>query len=185
MGLIINGWQICSAENKVCLGSEEVSLQPLCMSLLLFLSKRAGSVVERHEIIQHVWQGRVVSEDALNNSIRKIRRALGDDPRMPKLIETINKKGYRLIAKVIESEDNAHTMKARKSFLSAKSLVRYSAFICLMVGILYLLPVEIEMINISSDMSEQEKQHQYNSIMARTENGGHIIKINADGKNNP
>ena len=62
MGLFINGWQVCSTENKIKLGTEEVVLQPLCMALLIFLSKHAGTVVERQEIIKQVWQGRVVSE---------------------------------------------------------------------------------------------------------------------------
>jgi len=177
MGLVINDWHVCDAENKLRIGNRELLLQPLCMSLLVFMAKHPGRIIDRHEIIQQVWQGRVVSEDALNNCIRKIRCALGDDAKNPKLIETINRKGYRLIATVKDNSENTLPPKTVWSFLTAKPLLKYSMLASLMSGIVYFLPVEIDVINIYPDMSPAEKQQQYDLVMEKTAKGGHIIKI--------
>ena len=72
-------------------------VEPKTMQVLLTLAGQAGEVVTREALEQKVWAGRVVSHDALTNSIAKLRRALGDDRRRPRFIETIPKRGYRLI----------------------------------------------------------------------------------------
>jgi TolB-like protein len=70
------------------------------MQLLVYLAVHAGRVISRTELEKEVWEGRVVSEDALTNSISKLRRALDDNARQPSMIETLPKTGYRLIAEV-------------------------------------------------------------------------------------
>ena len=170
MELFINKWRISESENKAFHADKEVLLQPLCMSLLIFLSKRPGKVVARKHIIDSVWKGRVVSEDALNNSIRKIRKALNDDPKKPQLIETINKKGYRLVADVENKVSN---------YQSNNSL-RYRFLGLTLAGITFLIlatVLDIEIINISADMTKIEKERQYNKIQELTVDGGHIIKL--------
>lgn len=66
------------------------------MEVLLALARQPGQVLSREELEQEVWRGRVVTDDALTNAIRKMRRALDDNPRQPRFIETIAKRGYRL-----------------------------------------------------------------------------------------
>jgi len=170
MELFINKWRISESENKVYCADKEVLLQPLCMSLLLFLSQRPGKVVDRKQIIDSVWKGRVVSEDALNNSIRKIRKALDDDPKNPQLIETINKKGYRLIA-AVENKVTCHQYFKKKRY--ALLGLAFAGLSCLCLGIL----LDVEIVTISPDMTESEKQQRYNTIQELTANGGHIIKL--------
>lgn len=173
MNLFINDWQVCAEENKIIFADQEILLQPLCMSLLIFLSQRADKVVDRKEIIEHVWQGRVVTEDALNNSIGKIRRALGDDPKAPRLIETINKKGYRMIANVVHKSDSNKNIKP-------KHWLGLTMTAGLIISLKFWLPIQVDVINIRSDMSEQEKQKRYDFIKTQTANGGHIVKLDMD-----
>ena len=59
------------------------------MSLFQFLAERPGRVVSRQELMDSVWEGRIVGEDALNNCVKKLRRLLDDDPKNPEVIETI------------------------------------------------------------------------------------------------
>lgn len=68
--------------------------------MLVFLARRAGQVVSRDELLGAVWPGVVVGDDALTQAIIKLRKALGDDARRPAYIETLAKRGYRLIAPV-------------------------------------------------------------------------------------
>jgi TolB-like protein/Tfp pilus assembly protein PilF len=65
---------------------------------------RAGEVVSREELLAAVWPGVVVGDDVLTQSINKLRKALGDKPRSPAYIETISKRGYRLIAPVAPAD---------------------------------------------------------------------------------
>lgn len=77
-------------------------LAPQPFHLLVLLVSRAGRVVTRQEIQAHLWDEDTFIEidQALNTSIRKIRRALGDDAQAPRFVETLQRRGYRFIAPV-------------------------------------------------------------------------------------
>jgi Tol biopolymer transport system component/DNA-binding winged helix-turn-helix (wHTH) protein len=77
-----------------------VKLQPQQFSVLLMLAQRAGQIVSRDEIHQHIWgtDTFVDFERGINFSINQIRAALGDDAASPRFIETIPRRGYRFIA---------------------------------------------------------------------------------------
>ena len=79
---------------------EEVRLEPKVMRVLVFFAAHPQQVVRRGELEAAVWPGMVVTDDAVTNTVIKLRRALGDDARNPRYIETIAKSGYRLIADV-------------------------------------------------------------------------------------
>ncbi len=75
-------------------------LEPKVMDLLAFLAARPGRVVSREDIMSTLWPGLVVGEDSLARTVSKLRRALGDDAKSPRYVETIAKRGYRLLAHV-------------------------------------------------------------------------------------
>ena len=89
-----------AAGNRLLRGSREIRLEPKVTQVLMHLAMNRGQVVSRNELERAVWTGMVVGYDAITNAIIKLRRALGDDPRSPHVIETISKHGYRLIADV-------------------------------------------------------------------------------------
>jgi TolB-like protein len=72
-------------------------LEPRVMDVLVCLARRAGEVVSREELIERVWAGRIVVDDAVTRCIRELRLALGDSRAQPTCIETIPKRGYRLL----------------------------------------------------------------------------------------
>ena len=82
------------------------------MDLLVFLSSHEGTVVSRDEIIQAVWDGRCISESTLTRTVADLRRTLGDDARKCEYIETIPKRGYRLVARVSAAADASTEMTA-------------------------------------------------------------------------
>lgn len=73
-------------------------LRPLLADLLLLLARHAGQLVSKQEIARTVWGKRYLSESSLTRAIAELRRILGDDVQTPRFIETIPKRGYRLIA---------------------------------------------------------------------------------------
>jgi DNA-binding winged helix-turn-helix (wHTH) protein len=189
MSITINQWQLISEENRLVRGEEEIILQPLCIKVLALLARHPGQVLSREILIKQVWSGRVVSEDALNNCIKKIRKALKDDPKAPNVIQTIPKRGYRLIAQTRpkvepKSEVKTEPEQANEKELNAggysskfRWLVAAVFLVSSLVTVAKQLPISMEVIEITEDMTEAEKQKQYERIMQQTEQGGHIIKL--------
>lgn len=84
-------------QNRISGPDGEVHLTPRTMDVLVVLAERAGKVVDRNEFSERVWRPTVVSDDALTSCIAELRRALGDSARSPRFIQTIPKRGYRLV----------------------------------------------------------------------------------------
>jgi TolB-like protein/DNA-binding winged helix-turn-helix (wHTH) protein/Flp pilus assembly protein TadD len=93
-------WTVDPATNRLSRDGRQVRLEPKVMRVLVFLAERPGRVIKRRELEAAVWPGMLVSDDAVTNTVIKLRRALGDSARHSRYIETIAKSGYRLIAKV-------------------------------------------------------------------------------------
>ena len=72
----------------------------MLMDLLVLLAENAGEVVSKEEILDRLWKTRFVGESALSRNIADLRRLLGDSDRHPCYIETVPKRGYRLIATI-------------------------------------------------------------------------------------
>jgi DNA-binding winged helix-turn-helix (wHTH) protein len=84
----------------------EVPLIPRYFDLLLLLIERRHEAVHRREIFERVWADGLVSDSALSQAIRTIRRTLGDDSREPVFIRTVSRHGYRFVfPDVIEEAD--------------------------------------------------------------------------------
>lgn len=82
----------------------EVQLEPKAFRVLLFLIENRGRVIAKEEILRAVWNGTYVTENALASEIAKLRKALADDSKTPKYIQTVHTRGYRFIAEVEEQE---------------------------------------------------------------------------------
>ena len=67
------------------------------MELLLYFCARPGEVLSKDQILKDVWPGTTVVDEALQRAISILRKALGDKKEKPRYLETISKKGYRLI----------------------------------------------------------------------------------------
>lgn len=74
-----------------------ISLEPRVFDLLLTLVERPGLTASRDHLIETVWGEVDGSDEALSQAVAKLRRALGDDARAPRFIETVPKLGYRWI----------------------------------------------------------------------------------------
>ncbi len=98
--ILINQWKLLPQEYRIYQGRNKYELQPKCSQLLAYLAERPGQVVTKETLLASIWEDRIVSDDVLTTCIRKLRKVLNDDAKCPDVIETINKKGYRMIAKV-------------------------------------------------------------------------------------
>src|SRR5215475_1190953 len=96
----VGAWLVTPALDELRRGDERVRLEPKAMEILVLLANRPGEPVSRDELLSGVWPGVLVGDDSLTQAVTKLRKALGDDPRSPSYIETISKRGYRLVAPV-------------------------------------------------------------------------------------
>ena len=87
------------------------------MEVLLLLAERRGQLVTREEIIEKLWGKDVFldTDNAINTAIRKIRQVLKDDPEQPRFVQTITGKGYRFIAPVLGTKEEAQERKGDSS----------------------------------------------------------------------
>lgn len=88
----------------VTVSSENRPLEPKSFRLLLFLVENPGRALPKEEIMAAVWPDAFVSDNSLTRAITQIRKALGDDPKAPKYIETVPTVGYRFLAAVTGPE---------------------------------------------------------------------------------
>jgi Tol biopolymer transport system component/DNA-binding winged helix-turn-helix (wHTH) protein len=93
----VGEWSVQPAVNRLTRGVQVVRLEPKVMQVLVCLAENAGEVVTREQLIERVWPDVFVTDDVLHRAIRELRRAFGDSPAAPTYIETIRKRGYRLI----------------------------------------------------------------------------------------
>src|SRR5262245_27971725 len=120
----------------------EQPLIPRYFDLLVFLIERRHEAVHRRDIFDRVWNDAVVSDSALSQAIRTIRRTLGDDSREPRFIRTVSRHGYRFVyVDVVEEKDDGdsppeggrhtqgahHTQEGHQSFESLLEVVTRTA----------------------------------------------------------
>jgi DNA-binding winged helix-turn-helix (wHTH) protein len=96
----VGKWLVEPQRNLLGDGTREVHLEPKAMEVLACLAERAGEVVPRQVVVDTVWATEYISDSTLTHAVAVLRKVLGDDPRAPRFIETIPKRGYRLVAEV-------------------------------------------------------------------------------------
>ncbi len=80
----------------------EQHLRQQSFHLLLYMIERRQRLVSKEELIENFWQGAAVTDNAVVQCIKEIRKVLGDDPHEPRFIRTFHKIGYRFVAQVAE-----------------------------------------------------------------------------------
>jgi DNA-binding winged helix-turn-helix (wHTH) protein len=106
-GRYVFGEFVLSSSRRLLLRSgREVSVVPRYLDLLLLLIRRRGEALPRREILDRVWSDVVVSDGALTQAVRTLRRALGDDPRRSEYIRTVSRHGYQFVFPDVDETDD-------------------------------------------------------------------------------
>jgi DNA-binding winged helix-turn-helix (wHTH) protein len=123
----INDWLVQPQINSVERGGKTWHLEPKVMQVLVHLASHPNEVLSKDRLLEAVWHDTFVGDDVLIRCISEIRYVFGDDPKSSKIIQTIPKGGYRLIAPVTvinqeavpqtiphSAADEQHTQKAHE-----------------------------------------------------------------------
>jgi adenylate cyclase len=96
-------------------GTDLVAVQPQVFDLLVYLVVNRDRVISREDLLASVWQGRIVSESALDSRINAARSAIGDSGQEQRLIKTLPRKGIRFVGAVREELERERAVGANLS----------------------------------------------------------------------
>lgn len=106
--LRFDGFALDRADRQVCRDGAPLELGSRYFDALVLLVEARGALVSKDRFMDEVWRGIPVTDEALTQCIRTLRRALGDEAGNPRFIQTVPKHGYRFLAEV-EEEGSAPT----------------------------------------------------------------------------
>lgn len=98
-------WSVRQAEGTLSMNGRSVRLEPRVMDVLACLAAEPGRVISKEELLAAVWDGAFIDEGGLSQAIHGLRKALGDDARQPRYIQTVPKRGYRLVGPVVQEPE--------------------------------------------------------------------------------
>lgn len=115
----IKDWTLNPITSELTNGGEKVHLQNQVAKVLLELIKANGQTISKKELLEKAWPGTIVTENSLDKTVSELRKVFGDSRANPQFIETLPRKGYRLIAplKKVEIEKRTIPIIKRRSNL--------------------------------------------------------------------
>ena len=103
MAWIFGDFQLDPERFELTCGADPVRLEPQVLALLVHLVRNRDRMVTKDEIVEKVWQGRIVSDASISSRIRSARRAVDDDGEDQAIIRTVHGRGFRFVADVVET----------------------------------------------------------------------------------
>jgi DNA-binding winged helix-turn-helix (wHTH) protein/Tol biopolymer transport system component len=100
---------LTSAEQNL---TQRQQLEPMVVELLAFFCRHQDQIISRDELIDQVWLGRMITDNAVSKLITKLRKIFNDDVKQPKFITTFPKKGYKFIAEVSEINEQENNLES-------------------------------------------------------------------------
>lgn len=130
----IGQWIVDRSDGALTFGDRTIRLEPKALDVLLYLVDRPGTVVSQSELLAEVWRDTHLAPGAVARTISQLRTALGDLAYQPSYIETVPKRGYRLIAAVEQSVETAVEVRKDSHRLRAGLMVATAASLMVIAG---------------------------------------------------
>jgi TolB-like protein/DNA-binding winged helix-turn-helix (wHTH) protein/Flp pilus assembly protein TadD len=143
----IGDWEVEPDLDRVSHDDRSEAIRPQVMELLVYLAKRSGEVVSTDDLLRDLWAGKVVTPSSVYNCISELRQVFGVDQDGRPVIETIPKRGYRLIAPVSGFERPGQRLSPKATIGRRQYLWRalalagsVAALTTLVIGSLFMIP---------------------------------------------
>ncbi|KZN47462.1 winged helix-turn-helix domain-containing protein [Pseudoalteromonas luteoviolacea] len=95
-------------------------LEPLLAELLSYFCRNPDIVISRNQLMEEVWQSRIITDNAINRVIANLRKALQDDVKSPSFIATFPRKGYKFVAVVEECDEASAQSETTNTLIASK-----------------------------------------------------------------
>jgi len=99
-GFHFGPWHVVPERDVIIDGEDARHIEPIVMNVFVVLASHSGGVVTKDQLIDAVWDGRPQADEVITRCISALRRSLGDDAKTPQYIETLQKRGYRVMQRV-------------------------------------------------------------------------------------
>jgi DNA-binding winged helix-turn-helix (wHTH) protein/Flp pilus assembly protein TadD len=116
MTIIIGEWRFDARSRRLRRGQDERRLSPKAADVLSALAETPGETWSRGDLMERAWRGVRVGEEVLTHAVAEIRKALGDDFRKARMLETVHKRGYRLMCAVAHRSQAGPAREPRAPF---------------------------------------------------------------------
>jgi TolB-like protein/DNA-binding winged helix-turn-helix (wHTH) protein/Tfp pilus assembly protein PilF len=152
--------------NQLVKDGESIHLEPTSMDVLVYLIENARRVVPAGELLERFWADSIVEESTIHRRIAQIRQALGDNARHPIYIETVLKRGYRVIAEVrrlgpeeSEKSERPEALPDKEGTLSSSQIMpSRSSFLALGLALLVIAVGAFGFSALVGDRSPEQQQ---------------------------
>ena len=130
-GFTIGEWAVLPGQGILKRGTDEVRPEPKVFEVLMALASRDGNLVTRDELVEEVWDGRATTDEPINRCLSQLRGHLDDRQKPHQYIETLQRRGYRLMKSVqLHSQKDEAAIPAEP----ARRRRRYALFVGLLVA---------------------------------------------------
>ena len=109
----VGPWLVQPSLNAISRAGASIHLEPKVVEVLVCLARHAGETLPKEKLMQAVWADTFVTDDVLKRCISELRRGFEDDAHEPRIIETIPKRGYRLLQRVEWVNDSERSPEPR------------------------------------------------------------------------
>jgi TolB-like protein len=139
----LEDWLVQPSLNRLSDGDHVVTLEPRVMGVLVCLASRAGRTVSADDLLDTIWQGRAHGGNTVYQAVADLRKALRDDVNRPCYIETIAKKGYRLICPVVSVATDDELQASIRARFARRSVAVIAGVSLLAVAIILTVQPEL------------------------------------------
>ena len=102
MHYVFGDFALDSELGELSLAGEDVQIEPRAFALLCHLLSNANRLVTKDELIEVIWDGRIVTDSAISTLVKTVRRTIGDDGKSQRLIRTVHGRGFRFVGSLTQ-----------------------------------------------------------------------------------
>ena len=124
-GFRLGDWEVLPLRGVLRKDGHEEKPEPRVFGVLIALARRDGDLVTRDELVDELWDGRPTSDEPINRCLSQLRRHLGDKSRPHRYVETLTRRGYRLVQPVELLEPAAQEPQAHSAVTAAVPAARW------------------------------------------------------------
>lgn len=95
-----NQFELQPSRRTLTKNGAELDVEPQVFDLITFLVSHPDRVISRDDLLESIWNGRIVSDSSISTRINQARKILGDDGRKQALIKTVHNKGFRFVGEL-------------------------------------------------------------------------------------
>jgi DNA-binding winged helix-turn-helix (wHTH) protein len=164
----------------------EVAVEPKLLELLLLFCEHPNRIISRDDILEKIWKNSIVTDNAINKMVGNLRKLLKDDPKNPQYIQTIPKRGYRLICSVETLDTNygeSSNSKVVNAFTKFQTYWQY----WLVLLIVFIVGVTLSLLFTKKDVSfnirntqelTRQQGHEFSAL--HNEQGNFLLYLKQD-----